>query len=94
MFKDCSKKAGEENAGNTTTGPKDKQMDQTKDKVDRHRRTGGKAKMIWAGHLMRVEIIDRPRRQRSKGPEQQKGTQDDQEQGEKITSRNWQVPSG
>ena len=45
MFKDCSKKDGEENAGNTTTGPKDKRMDQTKDKGDRHRRTGGKAKM-------------------------------------------------
>ena len=32
MFKDCSKKDEEENAGNTTTGPKDKQMHQTKDK--------------------------------------------------------------
>ena len=45
MFKDCSKKDGEENAGNTTTGPKDKGMDQTKDKGGRHRITGGKAKM-------------------------------------------------
>ena len=45
MFKDCSKKDGEENAENTTTEPKDKRMDQTKDKGDRHRKTGGKAKM-------------------------------------------------
>ena len=45
MFKDCSKKNGKENAGNTTTGPKDKRMDQTKDKGDRHRRTGNKTKM-------------------------------------------------
>ena len=39
-------------------------------------------------------IIDGPRRQRSGGPEQRKGTQDDQEQDGKMTSRNWQVPSG
>ena len=45
MFKDYSKKDGEENAGNTTTGAKDKRMDQTKDKGNIHRRTGGKAKM-------------------------------------------------
>ena len=45
MFRNCSKKDGEENAGNTTTGPKDKQMDQTKDKGDRYRRTVGKTKM-------------------------------------------------
>ena len=46
MFKDCSKKDGEGNAGNPTTGPKDKLMDQTKDKGDRYRKTGGKAKMV------------------------------------------------
>ena len=45
MFKDCLKKEGEKNAGNTTTQPKDKQMDQTKDKGDRNHRTGSKAKI-------------------------------------------------
>ena len=39
-------------------------------------------------------IIDGPKRQRSGGPEQRKETQDDQEQDRKMTSRNWQVPSG
>ena len=89
MFKDCSKKDGEENAGNTTTGPKNKRMDQTKDKGDRHRRTGSKAKMEmdWSSD-------EGKRRQRSGGPEQRKGTQNDQEEGGNMTSRNWQVPSG
>ena len=41
VFKDCSKK----NAGNTITAPKNKQMEQTKDKGDRHGRMGSKAKM-------------------------------------------------
>ena len=45
MFKDCSKKDGQEKAGNTTTGPKNKRIDQTKDKSDRYRRTGSKAKL-------------------------------------------------
>ena len=52
-------------------------------------------KWKWAGHLMRVDDkIDGPRRQWSGGPEQRKGTQDDQEQDGKMTYRNWQVPSG
>ena len=43
---------------------------------------------------MRVDNKRWTRRQRSGGPEQQKGTQDDQEPDGKMTSRNWQVPSG
>ena len=93
MFKDWSKKDGEENAGNTISGPKDKRIDQTKDKGDRHRRTGGKAKMEmgWPSDEGRM-IIGGPRRQRSGGPEQRKGNQNDQEQDGKMTFRNWQVP--
>ena len=39
-------------------------------------------------------IIDGPKRQRGGGPEQRKGTRDDQEQDEKMTSKNWKVSSG
>lgn len=45
MFKECSQKNGKENARNKTARPKDKRMDQTKDKSDERRRTGGKAKI-------------------------------------------------
>jgi len=45
VFRDCSNKTGEENANNATVRPKDKRIDQTKDKSDERRRTGGKAKI-------------------------------------------------
>ena len=90
MFKDCSKKDGEENAENTTTGPKDKRMDQTKDKGERMVRQ----KWKWAGHLMRVDDNRWTKKTTEWRPRITKRNPEDQKQDGKMTPRNWQVPSG